>query len=782
MKERQREKQFFKQRGIAIISVLMMSVVMLALAGAFFATHKTDLALMGTSYRLENTKNAALSAADFFEYKLQNDSTFGAASFEDVKVNGTNLETFPPKGDPLMEIEYFGVVGSPFQNRVVGKILATNLEFEGWVCNNLNTNTVAQHERGEVPPRAARVWIETRQGHIKKRMDFILKRSPFSSVSMLSGGDIDVSLAPSEDGHWWLGARQPSGNAVRANGTIIGPEVLSKTGRAVLFEPPDGMDKLKAPYGVIQAPNLRMQLDGVMTDVEASTSPLGEIKDNILGVLSPGSSKTEIPKLDPGKLTAPALKINLPNQVEFSTQTSESGVTTHTVKVGSETRSFVQGSGYGREYVTSGVRFDLEARTMTIEPNVEVQVDGQFSLIGDDNAGQPTLVLGNDVSGASLTADGINIEGSVGGKGALKSMSPGEAKSALKVRAKSSLSTTPDYGVALHSDGDVVLSRPGSSKSDGTPADWGAFSAGIKKLEPEKREQFDNWIERKDGVRTDRAAELGKVVLTPAGTVAAGDDPVWLALVSEFELGPGEVAAARAAYEKWTQKAEPAVMMDDPDYVPPDPPEHPLIEQLDAEGNPVLDVDGNPVMIPDPEWSYTPPPVPQVVEKEAIPAGPGFDVDKYVRTREYLKSAKEGRPDDTWLSSGRTDDVTTLVKNQLTTFQLAAGQKSIEQNGQVVLEWNSLSGFLSLEDNPFLVGFNPDMRFRGLIYAGQNFKFDTENLGFELEGALVAQGNIEISEATGARFIYNSELLENLFATNEGDKSAKLERSFWAYY
>ena len=46
----------------------------------------------------------------------------------------------------------------------------------------------------------------------------------------------------------------------------------------------------------------------------------------------------------------------------------------------------------------------------------------------------------------------------------------------------------------------------------------------------------------------------------------------------------------------------------------------------------------------------------------------------------------------------------------------------------------------------------------------------------------MAKGDIDIINATGARIIYNSELLENMFVANEGDTSAKLERAYWAYY
>jgi hypothetical protein len=74
------------------------------------------------------------------------------------------------------------------------------------------------------------------------------------------------------------------------------------------------------------------------------------------------------------------------------------------------------------------------------------------------------------------------------------------------------------------------------------------------------------------------------------------------------------------------------------------------------------------------------------------------------------------------------------------------------------------------------------MLFRGLIYAGGDFIFDTERKGVYIEGALVAKGNVDIRNATGARFVYNSELLENLFAADDKDTSVPLERSYWAFY
>lgn len=783
------------RKGIALVSVMMVSIILLALAGAFFAAHKTDLMLMGTSIKLEKTKNAALSASEFFQYKLQNDRFFGKGVFQNGKV-----ETFPEgAAEPVMTVEYLSEDMDPNKNVVKGLIHKTGLTFEGRILNNLDKDSQGWHPRGTTPPRSVRVWITTKQGFIVKNMDFILKRSPFSSVSMLSGGDIQVNLANSEDGHWWLGARQPSGNAVRANGRITGPEVLSKTGRAVLFEAPDGMQaKVQPPYGVIQGDSLRMQMDGVMTNVQSDDARLEDVEDNILGVLSPGGPGVEVPNLDADELTSPINKFKMPaERVTFRTR-EEGGTVVHELLENDKVVASYEGKNPLKRTYTWGngskvaATFDLEARTMTVTDNYQLESKGgSFALRGtngksgswDSDGGwnapeegnQPTLVLGSELGGASISANGIDIRGSVGGKGALKA-----GKDDLKIRAKSSLSTTPDFGVALHSEDDIVLSKPGSSSADGIPPDWDAFSQAFNK---DQNPQLNKWADQPEPKKAELTGQFSKVVLSEPGT-EPGDDPIWLSLTNEF---PADERAIDE-YRKWTQEEIDPVNGPDPNWDPGEPPDPPLIPVLDPDGQPIIGADGEPEMQPDPDWEWDPG-EPDIVElKPGVDAGPGLNVENYVRMREYLKTLKNGNADETWLISddptvqaSRRNDVMSLIKNQMTSFQHLAGQTGTEKDGIVVLEWNKLSDYFS-GSNPFLTGYSADMKFRGLIYAGDDFRFDTQQQGIEIEGALVAKGDIDIINATGARIIYNSELLENMFVANEGDTSAKLERAYWAYY
>jgi hypothetical protein len=824
------------RKGIALVSVMLVSIILLALAGAFFAAHRTDLMLMGTSTKLEKTKNAALSAAEFFQYKLQNDRFFGAVPFKNGKT-----EDYPiGAGDPMMTIEYVSEGDNPNKNVVIGRIHKTGLTFEGRLLNNLGKDAVAGHPLGTTPPRSVRVWITTKQGFIVKNMDFILKRSPFSSVSMLSGNDIQVDLANSEDGHWWLGARQASGNAVRANGEIRGPEVLSETGRAVLFEPPDGMaDKVQPPYGVIQGKDLKMQMNGVMTDIQSDDDRLQDVEDNILGVLSPDGAGVEVPNLDADELTSPSNSFKIPaNDVAFRTRDGDNGRVVHELlEDGKVVATYGDRNRSSRHHIWSkgskvAAVFDLESRTMTVTDNYELHTEGSFTLRGttgdgDSDAGdgepdrgkwrgrrdsdwgrrdegnQPTLVLGSQRGGASIDANGITVKGSVGGKGALKA---GDRD--LSIRAKSSLSTTPDFGVALHSNDDIYLSKPGSSSADGIPPDWDAFS---KAFQNQPNEKLDHWSELEPKDKSALTAEFADVILSEPGTYA-GDDPIWLSLTGEFAADE----RAMEAYESWTQEHADPVEGPDPDWDPMEPPlvpvmdengepvfdsegdvvmepepiwppEPPLIPVVDSEGKPRKNWKGKPIMRPDPDWEWDP--QPPIIEIEAgQDQGTGLNVENYVRMREYLKTLDRGKPDETWLDAedptvqaSRHRDVQRLIKNQLSSYQLLAGQTAVEKDGYVRLKWNKLSQYFS-GSNPFLTGYSADMSFRGLIYAGDDFRFDTQQQGIEIEGALVAKGDIDIINATGARIIYNAELLENMFVANEGDTSAKLERAYWAYY
>lgn len=751
-------------RGIALVSVLTMSVILLAMAGAFFLAHKSDLALMGTSVKIEKTKNAALSAAEFLHYKLENDRRFGVSAFE----QDGRTEVFPPDADsPKLEVEYRGSNDVATENVIYGRVLGTGLEFEAQLMNNLDSDSVGYHPKGEAPPRTARVWIRAEKGQVVKHMDFILKRSPFTSVSMLSGGNIGVQLTSSQDGHWWLGARQPSGNGVRANGTITGPEVLNSKSRAVLFEPPEGLgSKVKPPYGVMQGKELKMQMNGVTTNISAKTPELEAAEANIRGVLSADSTEMEVPKLDASKLASYAQSFKMPaSRLTFSSQQDPlTGLTTHSLYENGKLAATYDGTATSdRKYEWVGpgglsmATFDLESRVMRISESVELKSKNRFILEAEgDSGGQPTLVLGSQTEGASIEAEGITVKGSVGGMGALKA---GDGD--LRIRAKSSLSTTPDYGVALHSSRDVVLSKPGASNQDGIPTDWDAFSEGFEET---VGSNFNGWAEKPEEKQAELASSFSKITLSKPGEVDATTDPLWLSLTKEL---PAD-AKAKSVYDNWLRPEVPEITEEV--EIPPDLPP------------PATGTTGG---------TTGPPPVPEyetVVVQEGVPAGPGMDVERYIRLREYLRTVKSGEPDDSWLNSTEPDiqlqrrnDVKDLIKNQLSSYQLAAGQTANEEGGHVTLSWNPLTEYFK-GSNPFLSGYFADMKFRGLIYAGGSFKFDTQKLGIELEGAVVAHDDIKISNATGARFIYNSELLEDVFATNEGDTSAKLERSFWAYY
>jgi hypothetical protein len=286
--------------------------------------------------------------------------------------------------------------------------------------------------------------------------------------------------------------------------------------------------------------------------------------------------------------------------------------------------------------------------------------------------------------------------------------------------------------------------------------DWDAFANAYES--GGSNSVLDDWADRDQAQRQAEAAKFKGRELAPPGKPEAFEE-IWANLTTDL---PADDVALEAR-DEWLKEGVPPVMGEDPEWeMPPEPPEG---------------------------WPGGEPPTPPVVELQpGVPAGPGIDIDKYVRLREYLRTVKAGQPDPSWLgsedpvlSAQRRNDVTNLVSNQLSSYQLQAGQVSRQIGGQVVLKWKTLGEFFD-GSNPYLASYAPDMLFRGLIYAGRDFIFDTERKGVYIEGALVAKGNITISNATGARFVYNSELLENLFATDEEDTSVPLERAYWAFY
>lgn len=763
-----KQRQYRKTRAMALVSVLMVTVILLALAGAFFVTHKADLALLGSSTYREQTKNACLSIADFLQYKLQNDRTFGSKAFS-RDGSWPKDEVFPGvDGEPLIIVEYRGKGMSPRSNRIHGHMPTSEVDFEVKLINNLSaidTNTAAQDPEDpdfhrEAPPHSVRAWITARRGNVTAKIDVIFKMSPFTNASITSGKDITVDLANAKDGYWLLGAMQPSGNAVRAKGTITGPEVWSKTGKAVRFLPPPGMaDKLKPPYGVLQGQILNMQVDGVHRQLRAGTQTLEEAETNIAGVLSPGSGAIKVPELARDDLQGAAVKSRFPySELVFRTVQTESGPV-HRLDTGqgemvAEYKP-TEHETHGRLHPVFGDNgqkiaiFDLENRVMMVEPNIELQVPGDFTLRSKASnpkgiTRQPTLILGNSQQGSSIDASSITIEGSLGGYGALKS-----SKGNVEIAAKSTLSTTPDYGIALHAEKDVVLTKPGTNASDGLAVDWDAFRLGVDSGSEASNQNLRRWGYLSEEDQSTEANRIKDRVLAQPGELEKFQ-VLWDGLTADF---PADQKALDIR-DAWLKEAVPEVTGDDPTWV--ESPEEPV--------------------------------APKIVIAPAQPPGPGITLEKYVRMREYLRTLKEGTPDPSWLDSVNSDidqqrsiDVTKLVKNQLSSYQLSAGQITREVNGQPLLRWKPLTQYFK-EPNPFTATYSPDMQFRGLVYAKRDFIFDTERNGVYIEGGLVAQGNIRIENATGAHFVYNSDLLQNLFATDELDLSIPLKKAYWAYY
>jgi hypothetical protein len=142
---------------------------------------------------------------------------------------------------------------------------------------------------------------------------------------------------------------------------------------------------------------------------------------------------------------------------------------------------------------------------------------------------------------------------------------------------------------------------------------------------------------------------------------------------------------------------------------------------------------------------------------------------QYIRLREYLKSADAKKPDSSWLNlSERNDEAGQIIYNQLTMYANDAGQ--VRDEKKCTYRPRTLSEFFSQKTNPYLLGFYPDMSFRGLIYSRNgDFRFNASQKGISIEGAVVARnGSINIREATGVNFIYNplflDTMLENVFA------------------
>jgi hypothetical protein len=141
-------------------------------------------------------------------------------------------------------------------------------------------------------------------------------------------------------------------------------------------------------------------------------------------------------------------------------------------------------------------------------------------------------------------------------------------------------------------------------------------------------------------------------------------------------------------------------------------------------------------------------------------SGP-ITLEQYVRLRQFMLTN-----DDKWLD-GPDSELVPLVSKQIGVYNMWA-----------------LTNGIPLQSYMAMGARVPEMWFRGLVYAGVNVNVNAKNSYFENgaafhnEGAVVAQGNINVKGSPDVTSIYNRLFLEDI-VQKYGSSGLKLDAIFF---
>ncbi|MCA9797282.1 MAG: pilus assembly PilX N-terminal domain-containing protein, partial [Candidatus Eremiobacteraeota bacterium] len=224
------------RRGIALIMTMVVMAVLVTLTAAFVGVNRSNSALTGNTVSREAAFKACQTGLDYAWSQLELDGGFGANGFPDPVVSWSY-----PSIDPKLRITRHGNTLAPDnldENYLSGQVLASGDSFRISLYNNLNNRNLAEDTPlGDVPGRAVRLRIDGTSGRVQRRLDVVLRKSPYVDSSAVSSLDMTVALSDGPN-QWRLRSKDPYVNQVRSNTNIFGPSAIDD--RLNFRDPPRG--------------------------------------------------------------------------------------------------------------------------------------------------------------------------------------------------------------------------------------------------------------------------------------------------------------------------------------------------------------------------------------------------------------------------------------------------------------------------------------------------------------------------------------------------------------
>ncbi|MBX3170206.1 MAG: hypothetical protein KF760_22565 [Candidatus Eremiobacteraeota bacterium] len=244
--------------GVALFIVLLTTLMLTMMVGAFFGVNQSNFAILGSTFRRKEALLAAETGLNYVRFQLEKDQTWGV----------TEIPGFRERLGGLC------VISAPGGGTTVRGEFSDGRVFEAEIQNRL-----AQPASALVPADAVRVVCKGSSGGFRTTLAVVFKGEPIYDAAASTNGKIDMT----ENTNWEIHSKDPIRNWVRSNDEIYTPDVLNDpTNHRMKF-----ISDVSSPVsGVLWS---RKDIySGMSERVEGVR--LGEMSSNIKGVLAPRST------------------------------------------------------------------------------------------------------------------------------------------------------------------------------------------------------------------------------------------------------------------------------------------------------------------------------------------------------------------------------------------------------------------------------------------------------------------------------------------------------------
>jgi len=188
------------RRGIALFTTLVLLTVLAMLVASFTSIHQKQLHLMQNDEHHQAAEEAARSALEYCQFRLERHRQWGSAEFD---------------GAPKPDIATLQIEERTGTTRVDGKVLASGAEFRVRITNNISGTA----DVDGVPGGYCRLRVTASRGRSEVRREALLGTAPIFDGAVVASKNINIDAESLT-----ISSTDPFRNRIRAKGNIEVPD------------------------------------------------------------------------------------------------------------------------------------------------------------------------------------------------------------------------------------------------------------------------------------------------------------------------------------------------------------------------------------------------------------------------------------------------------------------------------------------------------------------------------------------------------------------------------